>query len=399
MENVLVINAGSSSLKYQLINMEDASVLAKGIAERIGIEGSKLTYKAGGKKIEFKEPMADHTTAIDLMLKALQDAENGVLKNVNEIKAVGHRVVHGGEEFGETVLIDDEVIKKIEDLSDLAPLHNPANLMGIRACRQLMPKTPMGVTFDTAFHQTMPPEAYIYGLPYEDYEEYRIRRYGFHGTSHSYVSKRMAEILNKPVEELKIVTCHLGNGSSISAVKNGKSIDTSMGFTPLEGPMMGTRCGSIDPAIVGYLADKKGFDFAQIDQYMNKKSGVDGLSGVSSDFRDLNDAMNAGNERARLALYAFGYQVKRYIGAYVAAMNGVDALVFTAGVGENDEVIRDVVLSDMDFFGVDYNRDVNMNAPRGEEVELTKPGSKTTAWIIPTNEELVIAEETYELIK
>lgn len=399
MENVLVINAGSSSLKYQLINMEDSSVLAKGIAERIGIDGSKLTYKAGETKREFKEPMPDHTKAVDLVLKALQDPENGVVKNICDIKAVGHRVVHGGEAFSETVLIDQEIIKKIEDLSELAPLHNPANLMGIRACQQLMPQTPMAVTFDTAFHQTMPAEAYIYGLPYEDYEEYRIRRYGFHGTSHSYVSKRMAEVLGKPVEELKIITCHLGNGSSITAVKNGKSIDTSMGFTPLEGPMMGTRCGSIDPAIVGYLADKKGFDFLQMDQYMNKKSGVDGLSGVSSDFRDLNEAMNAGNERARLALCAFGYQVKRYIGAYAAAMNGVDAIVFTAGVGENDEVIRDAVLSDMEFFGVDYDREINMNAPRGEEVELTKPNSRTKSWIIPTNEELVIAQETYTLLK
>lgn len=398
MKNVLVINAGSSSLKYQLMDMEDESVLANGIVERIGTDGTKLVYKANGQKIEIKEDMSDHTSAVRCVLDALLNPEYGVLTDIKDIVAVGHRVVHGGEEFSKAVLVDEDVVKKINDLSDLAPLHNPANIMGIRACQALMPDVPMAVVFDTAFHQTMPAEAYIYGLPYEDYEQYRIRRYGFHGTSHSYVSKRMAEILQRPVEELKIVTCHLGNGSSITAVKNGISIDTSMGFTPLEGPMMGTRCGSIDPAIVGYLSDKKGFSFAEIDEYMNKKSGVRGLSGVSSDFRDLNDAMNEGNERARLSLYAFGYQVKRYVGAYVAAMDGVDAIVFTAGVGENDEVVRDVVLTDMNFFGIDYNREVNMHAPRGQEVELTYPDSKTKAWIIPTDEELVIARDTYALI-
>ena len=329
---ILVVNAGSSSLKYQLINMDTREVIAKGLCERIGIEGSLLKYKPAGKDaVEVKKNMKDHTDAIQMVLDILADKEVGVLGSMNEIDAVGHRIVHGGEKFSKSVLIDDDMIKVIEELTPLAPLHNPANLMGVRACKAIMPDTPMVAVFDTAFHQTMPYEAFLYGLPYEAYKELMIRRYGFHGTSHSYVSKRAAAMLGMPAEKTKIITCHLGNGSSITAVDGGKSVDTSMGFTPLEGVPMGTRCGCMDPAIVTYLMEKLNMDAKQVDTYMNKKSGVFGISGVSSDFRDLDDAAKEGNERAKFALDVFAYNVKKYIGAYAAVMNGVDAIVFTAG--------------------------------------------------------------------
>lgn len=397
MNNILVINAGSSSLKYQLMNMEDQSVLAKGIAERIGIEGSIVKYKTSKDSIEIKQPMKDHVDAIKLVLDALINPQYGVLKSMDEIAAVGHRVVHGGEDFSSSVIIDEAVIKAIEANVPLAPLHNPANLMGIEACKKIMPNTPMVGVFDTAFHQTMPAKAFIYGLPYEDYKELKVRRYGFHGTSHSFVARRVAEVMGKKVEDLKIITCHLGNGSSIAAVKHGKCVDTSMGLTPLEGVIMGTRCGSIDPAIVKFLMEKKGFDIMQVDAYLNKNSGVWGISGVSSDFRDINDAMDAGNERAALALEAHSYSVKKYIGAYAAAMNGVDAIVFTAGVGENDRVVRKLVMEGMEYLGVQFDVELNETTPRGKEVELSKPGSKVKVFMLPTNEELVIATDTFEL--
>lgn len=395
---ILVINAGSSSLKYQLINVTSAEVIAKGLCERIGLEGSKLTYKPAGKdKCEFLRDMKDHTDAIRMVLDALADDKIGVVKDMKEIDAVGHRVVHGGEKFSKSVLITDELIEEIEQLSVLAPLHNPANLMGIRACRAIMPDVPMVAVFDTAFHQTMPPEAFIYGLPYEAYEKFMIRRYGFHGSSHRYVSARAVEKLGKPVEETKIITCHLGNGSSIAAIKGGKSIDTSMGLTPLEGVPMGTRCGDIDPALVTYMMRRMNFDCDQMDEYMNKKSGVFGISGVSSDFRDLDDASIAGHARAKLAVDTFCYKVKKYIGAYAAAMNGVDAIVFTAGVGENDRVVRERSLRGLEYLGVDVDFEYNMTCPRGEEAELSRPGSKVKVYMIPTDEEMVIARDTAAL--
>lgn len=399
MNKILVINAGSSSLKYQLIDMTDHQVLAKGLAERIGIDNSKISYKAGDVKLEKQADMKDHDDAIRLVLEALTDKESGVLKSMDEILAVGHRTVHGGEKFNKSVVANEEVMQTIDDLCELAPLHNPAAIMGIKACQKAMPSTQQVLVFDTAFHQTMPPKAFIYGIPYEDYKELMVRRYGFHGTSHKYVSKRMAAILGKKPEDVKIVTCHLGNGSSICAVDGGQSVDTSMGFTPLEGLLMGTRCGSIDPAIVGFLAEKKGFDFKQINDYLNKESGVLGISGIGSDFRDLENAAIAGHERATLARAAFAYGVKKYVGAYAAAMGGVDAIVFTAGVGENDPYIRGLVLKNMEFLGVLYDDDANTNAPRGQEVMLTKPESRVQAWVIPTDEEMVIAEDTFELCK
>ncbi len=395
MKNILVINAGSSSLKYQLINIEDESVIAKGLCERIGISGSKLIYKPAGKgDHEFQKDMKDHTDAVSMVLDALVDPEIGVIKSMDEIAAVGHRLVHGGEKFTGSALITDEMIATVEELTELAPLHNPANLMGVRACKALMQDTPMVGVFDTAFHQTMPKEAFLYGLPYEAYTDLMIRRYGFHGTSHLYVSGRAIEKLGKPAEDTKIITCHLGNGSSITAVKGGKSVDTSMGFTPLEGVPMGTRCGDMDPAIVTYLMEKLDLDIPGVNAYMNKKSGVKGISGVSSDFRDLREAADAGNDRADIALVTFAYKVKRYIGAYAASMNGVDAIVFTAGIGENDRGVRELVLKDMDYLGIDMDFEYNKTCPRGEEVELTKPGSKVKVFVIPTDEEMVIARDT-----
>lgn len=395
---ILVINAGSSSLKYQLINVDSGEVIAKGICERIGIGGSKLTYKPNGRdKHEFNKEMNDHTDAIRMVLDTLADAKIGVVSSMAEINAVGHRVVHGGERFSKSVVITDELIEEIDKLSVLAPLHNPANLMGIRACRAIMPEVPMVAVFDTAFHQTMTPEVFLYGLPYEAYTQFMIRRYGFHGTSHLYVSRRAAEKLGMPVEQTKIITCHLGNGSSITAVKGGKSFDTSMGLTPLEGLPMGTRCGDIDPALVTYMMRRMNFDCEQMDEYMNKKSGVFGISGVSSDFRDLDDATAAGNAHAKLAVDMFCYRVKKYIGAYAAAMGGVDAIVFTAGVGENDRAVRERSLRGLEYLGVDVDFELNENCPRGAEVELSKPGSRVKVYMIPTDEEMVIARDTAAL--
>ena len=397
---ILVINAGSSSLKYQLIDTADNKVIAKGLCERIGIENSKLTYKPSGKEgFELVQNMKDHTDAIKLVLDALVDPVHGVIADMNEIDAVGHRVVHGGEKFAESVLLTDEVIETLESLNDLAPLHNPANLMGIRACKAIMPNTPMVGVFDTAFHQTMPAEAFIYALPYEAYTDHMVRRYGFHGTSHKYVSMRALAMLGKPAEGTKIITCHLGNGSSVAAIKDGKCIDTSMGLTPLEGLPMGTRSGDIDPAIVGYIARRTGMSIKEMDTYMNKKSGMLGISGVSSDFRDLSAAANEGNERAELALKVFAYHVKKYIGAYAASLDGVDAIVFTAGVGENDRGMRERILTGLDYLGVDVDFDYNRIAPRGEEITISKPESKVKVFVIPTDEELMIAMDAERLAK
>lgn len=396
---VLVINAGSSSLKYQLIDVNDETVIAKGLCERIGIAGSVLQYKpAGGEPVVIKKDMKDHTDAIKMVLDELIDPKVGVIKSMSEIDAVGHRVAHGGEKFSGSVPITDEVVNVMRELTDLAPLHNPANLMGIAACRKIMPDTPMVGVFDTAFHQTMPAEAFIYALPYEAYTDLMVRRYGFHGTSHFYVSHRAIDMLGKPAEDTKIITCHLGNGSSICAVKGGKSIDTSMGFTPLEGVPMGTRTGDMDPTIVTYLMDKLGLDVAGVSAYINKKSGVLGISGVSSDFRDLGTAAEEGNKRAELALDTFAYKVRKYIGAYAAAMNGVDAIVFTAGIGENDKGMRAKILTGLDYLGVKVDFDYNLSAPRGEEIELSTPDSRVKVFVIPTDEEMVIARDTARLV-
>lgn len=397
--NVLVINCGSSSLKFQLINAESEEVLAKGLCERIGIDG-RLTYQPeGGEKEKSDKPMPTHTEAIQYVIEALTNPETGVVKSLEEIGAVGHRMVHGGEKFASSVVITDEVKAAVTECNDLAPLHNPANLIGVEACEKLMPGTPMVGVFDTAFHQTMPEKAYMYGLPYEYYEKYKVRRYGFHGTSHSFVSKRAAEVMGRPYEDLKTIVCHLGNGSSVSAVLNGKSVDTSMGLTPLEGLVMGTRSGNIDPAIMEFIAQKENLDIAGVMNVLNKKSGVFGLSGeLSSDFRDLTDAMNAGDKKAKIAMDVFSYNVAKYIGAYAAAMNGVDCIAFTAGIGENDDYVREQVCSYLGYLGVDFDKDINTGL-RGTEKELTKPGSKVRVFVIPTNEELAIARETLALVK
>jgi len=394
---VLVINCGSSSLKYQLIDSETEQALAAGICERIGIDG-RLTFKpAGGEKIKTEVAMPDHKAAIQNVLHALVDEKTGVIKDLSEIDAVGHRLVHGGEKFTQSVIIDEEVIKGVEEVSPLAPLHNPANLIGVRACQHLMPGVPNVGVFDTAFHQTMEPKAYMYGLPYEYYEKYKVRRYGFHGTSHSYVSKRAMEYLNLDPDNSKIIVCHLGNGASISAVLNGKVIDTSMGMTPMEGLTMGTRCGDIDPTIVQYLANTLNITLDEVMDILNKKSGVLGLSGISSDFRDLDDASQEGNERAILAVKVFSYRAAKYIGAYSAAMNGVDAIVFTAGLGENDHEVRKQTTSYFKYLGVEI--DLEKNKARGEEIVLSTPESKVKVAIIPTNEELAICRETVALVK
>lgn len=396
---VLVINAGSSSLKYQLIDMEDESVLAKGNAERIGIPDSFLKHTAKGKDtVEIKAEFSNHEDAIKMVINSLVDPEHGVIKSMDEIGAVGHRIVHGGESFAASVVIDDEVMEAIEANIRLAPLHNPANIMGIKACKSVMPNTPMVAVFDTAFHQTMPREAFMYAIPYETYKELGIRRYGFHGTSHKYVSQKAAQILNKPIETLKIVTCHLGNGSSVAAVKNGKSVDTSMGFTPLAGLPMGTRCGDIDPAIVTFLKENKGMTDEEINEYLNKKSGVLGLSGISSDFRDLHKAADEGNERAQLALDVFNYSVKKYIGAYAAAMGGLDCVVFTAGIGENTPQVREKVCSGLEFLGIKIDPQRNNKMVGGLDGEINTDDSKVKVLVIPTNEELMIARETLELV-
>ena len=395
--NILVINCGSSSLKFQLINSDTEAVLAKGLCERIGIDG-RLTYQpTGGEKSVEDLAMPTHTEAIQFVINALTDAERGVVSSLEEIGAVGHRVVHGGEKFASSTVINEEVLKAIEECNDLAPLHNPANLIGIDACQKLMPGTPMVAVFDTAFHQTMPAEAYMYGLPYEYYEKYKVRRYGFHGTSHSFVSKKTAELVGKAYDDCKTIVCHLGNGASISAVKNGKSVDTSMGLTPLEGLVMGTRSGDIDPAILEFLAKKENMDVFQLVNMLNKKSGVFGLSNnLSSDFRDLDNAANEGNKEAKIALDVFCYRVAKYVGSYVAAMNGVDAITFTAGVGENNGLIRDMILDRLTFLGITV--DEEKNAIRGEEVIISTPDSKVKVCVIPTNEELAIARETVALI-
>ena len=397
--NVLVINCGSSSLKFQLINAETEKVLAKGLCERIGIDG-RLTYQpAGGEKEKSDLAMPTHTEAIQFVIDALTNEKTGVVKSLDEIGAVGHRLVHGGEKFASSVVITDEVKKAVEECNDLAPLHNPANLIGVAACEKLMPGTPMVAVFDTAFHQTMPEKAYMYGLPYEYYEKYKVRRYGFHGTSHSFVSKRAAEVMGKSYDEVKTIVCHLGNGSSVSAVLNGKCVDTSMGLTPLEGLVMGTRSVDIDPAIMEFIAKKENLDIEGVMEVLNKKSGVFGISGgLSSDFRDLTDAMNAGDKKAKIAMDVFSYRVAKYIGSYAAAMNGVDDIVFTAGIGENDDYVREEVCKYLGYLGVDFDSEVNKGL-RGKEAELTKEGSKVKVFVIPTNEELAIARETLALVK
>ena len=395
--NVLVINCGSSSLKFQLINSESEQVLAKGLCERIGIDGS-LTYQpAGGEKVKSQKAMPTHTEAIQFVIDALTDAETGVVKSLDEIGAVGHRVVHGGEKFAQSVVITEEVKKAIEECNDLAPLHNPANLIGINACQELMPGTPMVAVFDTAFHQTMPEKASMYGLPYEYYDKYKVRRYGFHGTSHSFVSKRAAELAGKPYDQLKTIVCHLGNGASICAVENGKSVDTSMGLTPLEGLVMGTRSGDIDPAILEFIAKKEDLDIAGLMTMLNKKSGVYGLSNnLSSDFRDLDAAAAEGNKEAEIALDVFCYRVAKYVGSYVAAMNGVDVIAFTAGIGENAGNVREKVVEYLGYLGIELNKEAN--GVRGEEITISTPDSKVTVMVIPTNEELAIARETVALV-
>ena len=395
---VLVINSGSSSLKYQLIDMQTEGVIAKGTCERIGIEGSKLTHKANGKEFVYEQAMPDHTVAVTLVLNALTDKEAGVIASMDDIDAVGHRAVASGEVFKQPVLVTDEVMEKMQELCDLAPLHNPAAIIGVNACRASMPKTPMALVFDTSFHFTMPDYAYMYAINYEDYEKYSIRRYGFHGTSHKFVSQEAAKYLGKKPEDLKIVTCHLGNGSSITAVNGGKSVDTTMGFTPLAGVPMGTRSGDIDSAVVEYLSAKKGWSVGETLSYLNKKSGVAGVSGVSSDFRDLTAARDAGNKRAALALDMFSYACKKYVGAYAAAMNGVDCIVFTAGVGENTPCVRSAICADMQYIGLCIDEEKNNMKNNGAIRDITGEGSKVKVLIIPTNEELVIARETVELL-
>lgn len=394
--NVLVINCGSSSLKFQLINSDTEAVLAKGLCERIGIDG-KLTYQPeGGEKTTEDKAMPTHTEAIQFVIDALTDNERGVVASLDEIGAVGHRVVHGGEKFATSTIITEEVFKAIEECNDLAPLHNPANLIGIEACQKLMPGTPMVAVFDTAFHQTMPDKAFMYGLPYEYYEKYKVRRYGFHGTSHSFVSKRTAEIIGESYEDTKTVVCHLGNGASICAVLNGKSVDTSMGLTPLEGLVMGTRSGDIDPAILEFIAKKEDMDITALMNMLNKKSGVQGVSGLSSDFRDLTAGAEAGNKRAQIAIDVFAYRVAKYVGSYAAAMNGVDVIAFTAGIGENVCLVREKVCEYLGYLGIKLNKEAN--ATRGEEIEISTVDSKVKVYVVPTNEELAIARETVALV-
>lgn len=394
----LVINCGSSSLKYQLIDMATEDCMVQGLVERIGIEGSILTQKVEGKdKYVINSDIKDHKEAIRLVLEALVDPVHGVIKSMDEISAVGHRVVHGGEKYSDSVLINDEVLQSIKDCIVLAPLHNPPNVIGIEACKELMPNTPMVAVFDTAFHQTMPKHAYICPLPYELYEKYGVRKYGFHGTSHKYVSNKVAEAMGKDIKGLKIITCHLGNGCSLAAVKNGKSIDTSMGFTPLAGVMMGTRSGSIDPSVISFLIEQHGYTIEEIDELLNKKSGVLGISGVSSDFRDVLAAGEAGNERAKLALEIFYYKVRTQIAAYAGAMGGVDVIVFTAGIGENSSITRREILRGLEFFGFTINDE--KNELRGHIQEISNEDSKVKVYVVPTNEELMIARDTAKLVK
>lgn len=394
--NVFVVNCGSSSLKYQLIDSVTEEVIAKGLCERIGIDG-RLTHKPTGKETVSKDvSMPDHKSAVSYVLDALTDANTGVIGSLSEIDAVGHRIVHGGERFAQSVIITRDVMEGIEACNDLAPLHNPANLIGIKACKALMPEVPMVAVFDTAFHQTMPEKAYMYGIPYEFYDKYKVRKYGFHGTSHSFVSKRLLEIIDKVNKPSKVIICHLGNGSSVTAVKNGQSVDTSMGFTPLDGLIMGTRSGSIDPAAVQFLASKLGYSLDEVMDILNKQSGVSGVSGVSSDFRDLDEASMKGNEKAALALEMFAYKVAQYVGSYVASMNGVDAIAFTAGIGENNYKMRKMIAQYLGYLGIDIDEEKNMI--RGEEVCISTKESRIPLYVIPTNEELAIARETVALI-
>ena len=395
--NVLVINCGSSSLKYQLINSDTEAVLAKGLCERIGIDGRLVYQKAGCDKEVTEAAMPTHKEAIQMVLDALTNDKTGAIKSLKEIEAVGHRVVHGGEKFASSVVINDEVIKAVEECNDLAPLHNPANLIGINVCKELMPGVPMVGVFDTAFHQTMPAKAYLYGLPIEYYEKYKVRRYGFHGTSHSFVSKRTVEFLGLDPENSKVIVCHLGNGSSISAVLNGKCIDTTMGLTPLEGVVMGTRSGNIDPAIMEFIAKKENLDIAGIMNVLNKKSGLQGLSNLSSDFRDLNEAAQNGNKNAENAIEVLCYGIAKFVGGYVAALNGVDAITFTAGIGENACPVREKVVSYLGYLGIELDKEAN--GKRGEEIVISTPDSKVKVCVIPTNEELAICRETVALVK
>lgn len=392
---ILVVNAGSSSLKYQLIEMDNESVLAKGVCERIGQQGSVLVHRGKGEEVRIQGAMPTHSEAIKMVLDALVDKNYGVISDMKEIAAVGHRVLHGGVIFKESALVTDETLKQIESNIDLGPLHMPPNIMGIKACRAAMPHAPQVAVFDTTFHATMPDYAYMYAIPYDDYKDFKIRKYGFHGTSHLFVSGEAAKLMER--KDFKLVVCHLGNGASVSAVKDGKCVDTSMGLTPLEGLVMGTRSGDIDPAVIEYLMDKKGMDIHEATNYLNKKSGVLGVSGVSSDFRDLVAAMNDGNDRARLAVDMFSYRVKKYIGSYAAAMGGLDCVAFTGGIGEHTEIVREKVMNGLEFLGIDFDYDKNNNVPRGEITLLTKPASKVKVYIIPTNEELVIARETLRL--
>lgn len=396
--NVLVVNCGSSSLKYQLINSETENVLAKGLCERIGIDGRLVYQKDGGEKEITDVAMPTHKQAIQFVLDALVNPSTGAIASLSEIDAVGHRVVHGGERFASSAIVTEDVLKEIEMCSDLAPLHNPANMIGIRACQEIMPNIPMVVVFDTSFHQTMPEVAYTYGLPYEYYEKYKVRRYGFHGTSHSYVSKQVAKVLNRDINDMKIIVCHLGNGASVCAVKNGKSVDTSMGLTPLEGLIMGTRSGDVDPAVIEFIAEKEKLSLSEVMNVLNKKSGIAGMSGVSSDFRDLQAAAEAGNKKAILAIDAFIYRVVKYIGAYTAAMNGVDAIAFTAGAGENNDWMRAKILENFGYLGITVDKSVN-DGLRGEDKVITTADSKVAALCIATNEELAICQETVALIK
>ncbi|MFW5998330.1 MAG: acetate/propionate family kinase [Halanaerobiaceae bacterium] len=396
---ILVLNSGSSSIKFKLFNMEDEKVLANGTVDRIGINNSYLDYEnIEGVDTKIKADIPDHATGIELVRDSLLDKKIGVLDDLNEINAVGHRVVHGGEKFADSTLITDEVINQIEEVSELAPLHNPHNLTGIRVCEQLMPDKPQVAVFDTAFHQTMPEKAYLYALPYEYYKKHGIRRYGFHGTSHKYVANKAAKLMDKPIKKLKIITCHLGNGASVAAIKNGKSIETSMGFTPLEGLVMGTRCGDLDPAIIPFLMDKENLTLAEIDDILNKKSGLLGVSGISSDSRDVRKAAKKGNKRAQIAVDLFNYQVQKYIGAYTTIMSGVDAIVFTAGIGEHADDIRKGILDDLEFMNIHIDDDINKKA-RGKEAEITTKNSSIKVFVIPTNEELVIARDTIRIIK
>ncbi len=394
---VLVVNAGSSSLKYQLLNMENESVIAKGNCDRIGIGGHISHKTSDGRSVDLDWDFPTHTEAFEKLVDVLTSGEGKVIDSMDEINAVGHRIVHGAEEFKETCLVTDEVIAAIENYSELAPVHNPAHALALRACRKVIPNAPMAAVFDTAFHQTMPEKAYMMAFPYEDYEQYHVRKYGFHGTSHRFVSKALADAMGKKPEELKIISCHMGNGSSITAIENGKSVDTTMGFTPLDGLIMGTRCGSVDPSAVTFLMNKKGFTASEMSDYMNKKSGLTGVSGVSSDNRDVTTAAQEGNKRAKLASEMLRYQAKKYVGAYAAVMNGVDAILFTGGIGENDYSVRVDICKDMDYMGIKIDEAVN-SSTRGELKRISADDSKVQVWVVPTNEELLIARDTVEIV-